>query len=102
MTTQWEWAGTGFDLVTPEELEELSEDGNDAGDYGLSFSTGSNGCMIVGSAEAMIEMALEVIRAVPLDPAIKRTRLLQAHNALPPAPEYVPAPTDTMRPRPRR
>jgi hypothetical protein len=35
-------------------------------------------------------------------PAELRSFLLQAHNQLPPAPEFVPAPTDTMRPRPRR
>lgn len=36
------------------------------------------------------------------EPAVLRTMLLQAHNQLPPGPEYVPAPTDVMRPRPRR
>lgn len=60
MSTRYEWAGTGFELLTPAEIAEVSEDGNDAGDWGLAFCTGSNGCMIIGSADALRELAARI------------------------------------------
>lgn len=62
---EWAHAEGGFRVVGPFELAEIAPDGNPEGDWGLAFSTGSNGCMLYGS------------------PAELRRLLLQAHNALP-------------------
>jgi hypothetical protein len=60
VSTRYEWAGTGFELLTPAEVAEEADDGNPDGDWGLAFSTGSNGCMIVGSADALRELAARI------------------------------------------
>jgi hypothetical protein len=52
-----EWAGTGFQLLTPTAVVELADDGEDTGNWGLAFSTGSNGCMIIGSAGELRALA---------------------------------------------
>lgn len=65
MSMRFEWA-TAFtpELVTPSDLEDLADDGNDDGDWGLAWSTGSNGCMVYGSLEDLRAMALSIIELV--------------------------------------
>lgn len=62
MATRFEWAHAsgGFSLIGPEELEELAPDGNEAREWGLEFSTGSNGCMIYGSLEDLHSLAVGI------------------------------------------
>jgi hypothetical protein len=57
MSDRYEWAGTGFQLLTSAEVAELADDGNLDGEWGLAFSTGSNGCMIIGSAGELRALA---------------------------------------------
>lgn len=59
MTSQYEWAhvSNGVRLVGPDELHELAPVGNDDRDWGLEFSTGSNGCMIYGPLQDLIKLA---------------------------------------------
>jgi hypothetical protein len=69
---RFEWAHTsdGFSLIGPEELEELAPAGNEAQEWGLSFTTGSNGCMIYGSLEDLHSLAVGIglrIEAVQRD-----------------------------------
>ena len=64
MANRFEWAHvTDLErwLVKPDDLAELADDGNEDKDWGLSFSTGSNGCMIFGTLDDFVRLS-DVIR----------------------------------------
>jgi hypothetical protein len=65
MSARYEWAHTsdGPRLVRPSELDELAPDGNEDWDWGLEFSTGSDGCMIYGSLDDLADLG-DRIRAL--------------------------------------
>jgi hypothetical protein len=67
MATQFEWAHAtdGPGLLDPEELAEFADDGNVDGDWGLAFSTGSNGCMIFGSPMELEALARRILDVLP-------------------------------------
>lgn len=60
MANDYEWAHVSDAeqwLVDPETLSDIADDGNPNKDFGLAFSTGSNGCMIFGSLKELDELA---------------------------------------------
>jgi hypothetical protein len=67
MASRFEWAHVSDvspDLVEPVDLAEVADDGNPNGDFGLSFSTGSNGCMIFGTLDGIDELADKIKQMV--------------------------------------
>lgn len=62
MSSRFEWAhaSMGPELVPPDELDELAPDGNDDGEWGLAWMTGSDGCMVYGSLEDLHAMAVRI------------------------------------------
>jgi hypothetical protein len=58
---EWAHASGGFELVVPDVLDDWAEDGNDAREWGLAFSTGSNGCMVYGSLEDLHGLGVSIV-----------------------------------------
>jgi hypothetical protein len=51
---EWAHASQGFALLSPEEVEALSPDGNDAGDHGLLF--GDESVMLYGPPNELFRL----------------------------------------------
>lgn len=61
---EWAHASVGPQLVRPAVLRELADDGNPDGDWGLAWSTGSDGCMVFGSLDDLQSLATRITRMV--------------------------------------
>jgi hypothetical protein len=102
MSTRYEWVDLdhpffGVDVVEAGESVADCEDEDAHPD--------ECGCAeedLVPEGKVALVLSYDEVVVLVGEPARLRSFLLQAHNMLPPAPEFVPAPTDTMRPRPRR